>query len=131
MATAVFTPNFAGTYKVRVNAKDERGVVVKKDFSLEVYSTLKNTSTLASQKVKVGGTVTVNCSSTGGLGAKEYAVLYYSPKSSKWLTASGFTSAATVTFKPMYKGSYKVRVKARDTRNVVVVKDIDLEVTAS
>ncbi len=122
-------PKQTGKYIIRVNVKDGRGVVVKKDFSVNVFAALKNTSTVSASGIRLGGSVKVTASSTGGLGAKQYAVWYQNPNNKKWYKAQGYSTATTATIKPKQTGSYVIRVNVKDERGKVVKKDITLSVT--
>ena len=122
-STVTIKPRQTGDYTVRVNVKDTSGKVVKKDFTVRVYSLLKNTSTVSSSAIRSGGSVTVNAASSGGLGTKQYAVWYKNPNNGKWYKAQDYSSNSTVLVKPKQTGTYTVRVNVKDERGVVVKKD--------
>lgn len=122
-------PKHTGKYVIRVNVKDERGKVVKKDFSVNVMASLKNTSTISADTVKLGGTVKITGSSTGGLGEKEYGYWYYSPKYSKWYKIADYSASTSASFKPKHTGEYKIRINVKDERGVVAKKTYTVTVT--
>ena len=73
--------------------------------------------------------ITINTSSTGGMGEKLYEVWYFSPGTGKWSRVKRYSAITTASFKPKYKGTNTVRVKVKDKRGVVVKKDIKVNVT--
>ncbi len=118
--TATVTPKGTGTYTIRVKAKDGAGTVENKDFKITVKSNpLVNTSTLSSAAILHGKTVTVNCSSTGGVGTKQYAVFYKRATSSEWTTAQGLSTKTSVSIKPASAVVYDVCVKVKDANGTI------------
>ena len=128
-ATVTVKPKQTGAYVIRVNVKDASGKVKKKDFTVNVFAGLKNTSTVSADAIKLGKTVTVTASSTGGLGTKQYAVWYKNPNNKKWYKAQDYSANTTVTVKPKQTGAYIIRVNVKDERGKVVKKDYTVNVT--
>ncbi len=80
---------------------------------------LVNSSTLASSSITLGNTLTANCKASGGTGTYTYAVYYKKTTDTKWTTAQGFSSNATVTFKPAKAVAYDVCIKVKDSGGTV------------
>ncbi len=118
-------------YIIRVNCKDEDGNIVKKNFDVNAYAALKNTSTVSSDNIQAGNSVTVNCSSTGGRGAKQYAVWYYNKNTKKWYQKTDYSDTATVDVTLRYAVDYTIRVNCRDEDGTIVKKDISVSVNQS
>ncbi len=124
------TPKKSGEYTIRVNVKDDDGIIRRKDLSVTVkLSNLKNTSTLSSTAIKKGESVTVRCSCTGAVGTPKYAVYYKAATQSKWTTARAYQTGTSVTVKPNYAVEYTIRVAVKDDSGTIVRKDIVVNVT--
>ena len=124
-----FKPKHAGIYNVSVNAKDATGKVKKVKFDITVNPTLKNTSAVSADTIKLGKTVDVTASSTGGLGKKVYEVYYKNADQTKWTRAQSYSENTSLTIKPKHTGTYTICVKAKDKRGKVVKKNLTVEVT--
>ncbi len=127
--TVTIKPAKALRYDILVQTKDESGKVDEKILSVNVFDVLKNTSTVASENIGFGDTVTVNARASGGLGEYTYAVYYKKSTSDKWTNIQKFSENACVAFKPAAAVSYDVMVKAQDERGVIVKKVITVNVT--
>ncbi len=131
-----FKPTTAGTYNVRINAKDDSGTVVQKEFSLKVTAALKNSSTISSTSVSKNTAVTLMGKATGGTSPYKYAYYYKKSTDSSWtkayVTSSGsaYTKYDSVTFKPTASGTYTVRINVKDKygEGQVVSKEFTLMV---
>lgn len=126
--TAVITPAVAVSYDIRVNVKDALGHIETKDMSVTVYNTLKNTSTLSASAVTPDKSVTIKCSSTGGLGTKQYKVTYYDPDTKQWVSVKDYSTTATATLSITKTGFFTVRTYVKDEGGTEVTKDITLNV---
>lgn len=122
------TPNSATEYEVRASVRNSEGSTADNDFALKGnVRPLQNESTV-SKYAWCNNDVTVNCYASNGLGEKQFAVLYKEPGSTSWKTASAYSTKRSVTFVPTKSGDYTVRVKAKDEKGTVKVKDITLSV---
>ena len=126
--TADITPAGTGAYDIRVNVKDALGNVVSQNLTVTVFNTLKNTSKLSATTVTTDKTVTVTCSSTGGLGTKQYKVTYYDPDTKKWVTVKNYSTANTATLNIGKTGFFTVRTTVKDEAGTEAVKDITLNI---
>ena len=127
--TVSVKPAYSGNYIIRVNAKDAKGAVVKKDLTVGVFTNLKNTSSVSTPFLTLGNSVAVTAASTGGLGTKQYAVWYRNPNNKKWYKAQDYSANTTVTVKPRQTGDYVIRINVKDERGVIVKKDFTVTVT--
>ncbi|MBQ1659603.1 MAG: hypothetical protein II059_07120, partial [Clostridia bacterium] len=123
-----FKPKHTGLYNVSVNAKDATGKVKKVKFDITVNPTLKNTSTVSANSIKLGKTVNVTAASTGGLGEKVYEVYYKNSTQTKWTKSQSYSSNTSLTIKPKHEGTYTICVKAKDERGKVVKKNLTVTV---
>lgn len=126
-------PSKVADYEICVKAKDASGVVSEKTFNVKVVSdqnTLQNNSTLASDKVVLGNSITVNIKAEGGAGDYTYAVLYKKDTDTSWVTKQNFTTNKTVTVKPSKVAKYNVCVKVKDGSGTIVKKYLNFEAVA-
>ncbi len=132
-----FKPTTAGTYNVKINAKDDTGTVVSKEFKVTVTAALKNSSTISATSVTANTAVTMTGKATGGTSPYKFAYYYKKSTDSSWtkayVTASGsaYTKNTSVSFKPTTAGTYTVRINAKDDSDTVVQKEFTLKVTAA
>ena len=124
-----FKPKHTGIYNVCIRAKDSDGHVTKKIFNITVNPTLKNTSEVSVNSIKLGKGVKVTAASTGGLGEKVYEVFYKNSTQTKWTKAQSYSSNTSITIKPKHTGKYTICVKAKDERGKAVKKNLTVEVT--
>ena len=89
---------------------------------------LTNKSTLSADSVVLGKSITVNCATYGGKGTFTYAVYYRKAGTTKWTTAQGYKTNATVTFKPKAAVNYEIRVAVKDASGKIERKDMTLAV---
>ena len=128
-STVKIKPGKALRYDILVKVKDGSGTTADRTFTLNVFETLKNTSTVSSDKVGFGGSVTVMTTSTGGLGDRTYAVYYKKSSSEKLVTLQKYSDSTVVSFKPASATTYDIMVKVKDSRNVIVKKTMTVNVT--
>ena len=129
---AIFKPSAAGTYNVRITAKDSTGKTAAKTLNVAVTGVLANTSELSADNINVGESVTVKASATGGQGSYTYAYYYKKFTQKSWTTISNFSTNATATVTPKESGYYQICVKVKDADgtiakeyyNVVVNEDV-------
>ncbi len=126
-ATVNFKPRAAVKYTIRVIAKGTNGKTVTKDMDLNVFEPLENTSSLSAKVIELGESVKINCSSTGGVAPVQYSVLFKSSVRN-WTKLRDYGSFSSVSLKPLAGTKYTIRVKAKDERGVVIVKDMELNV---
>ncbi|MBR2175448.1 MAG: starch-binding protein, partial [Clostridia bacterium] len=70
--TATFKPSSAGTFNIRVYAKDNAGASAVKDFTVTAAAGLVNNTTVSKTSFNVGEAITVKGAATGGSGIYTY-----------------------------------------------------------
>ena len=115
-------PTKATSYNVCVKVKDKSGTIVKKYFTVEVKAPLENTSAVSAETLKLGETLVITASASGGEGDYTYGILYKQSASSKWTNAQDFTANTSVSIKPTKAADYDVCVKVKDKSGTVVKK---------
>ncbi len=133
--TVTVTPNPTETtdYTIRTKVKDSDGTVKTKDFTVTVTvenTALKNTSTISTTAFDLGSSATIKGSSTGGTGTKTYSFSYKLTSAASYTLISGFSSTATVTFKPTKAGTYTVMAKVKDGSGTIVSKTFTVYVSS-
>ena len=121
-ATVEIKPASAVKYDVCVKVKDKAGNIEKKFFTVDVKAPLTNTSVLSSETFKLGESVDVTASATGGEGNYTYAVLYKKTADTKWTTKQDFNENTNVSIKPAKAVEYDVCVKVKDASGTIVKK---------
>ena len=123
-----FKPKQTGCYLVRINTKDERGKVVKKDYSLNVFPKLFNYSAPLWESVRQGTSVYVYTSARGGAGGYTYA-LYYKPSTSdKWIQLQDYGIGGYLGFVAEEKTDYNVCVYVKDSNGKIAKKKFNVAV---
>ena len=89
---------------------------------------LVNQSTLSTDTVILGESVTVNCQVNGGARPCTYAVYYRKAGMTKWTLVQNYSEKSHVTITPKTAVNYEVRVVAKDAANTVARKDMKLTV---
>ena len=89
-----------------------------------------NTSTISTDNILFGKTVTVNASADGGNGNYTYAVLYKKNSDKKWTVKQNYSTNSIITIKPAKATDYQICVKVKDNKGNIVKKFFDLKVNA-
>ena len=126
--SVTITPKNAESYDVRIKAKDSKGRVANKDFSVQVTKELKNTSKLSASTIRLGSKVIVRNRSVGGEGDIQYAVFYKQKSQTKWTCVQSYKYKTDSFVLPKAATDYTVRVKAKDSSGNEVSKDLTLHV---
>ena len=130
--TVTIKPAKATTYDVCIKVQDSNGTVEKKFFTLKVTNAaLSNTSTLSATSVKLGDTITVKASATGGTTPYKYAVYYKASSSDTWSTKQDFSTTTSTSIKFAGTGTKDVCVKVKDNTGTVVKKYFTVTVTSA
>ena len=122
-------PAKAVKYNVLVKVKDSSGKIAEKTFTVNVFDALKNNSTVSSENIGLGDTVTIKAKATGGVGSYSYAVYYKKASAENWTTLQKYSDNTTVSFKPASAVKYDVMVKIKDSRGIIVKKTLTVNVT--
>ena len=125
------TPQCTAEYDVRVDVRDSTGKTVTKMFSLTVNNTLNNTSTIPTNKLPLGETLTINASAENGTGVYRYKVKYKRTDDTNWTVVQNYDTNSTIDLKPEHTGSYKLMVIVKDSSGMIVQKTFAFKVTSS
>ncbi len=93
--------------------------------------TMVNTSTLRSDTIYIGSSLSIKCKSTDSEGEVQYAVFVRQGNSTEWKSVRGYAAGTSVLFKPTAIGTYTIRVKAKDSAGHLAVKDLTATVKGS
>ena len=106
------------------------GTEAAKTFSLVVHNgTLVNTSKPDSATVTAGTAVKLNGTARGGTKPYTFAYYYKLSTASSWTTLSGYSSNASASFTPKTKGTYNIKVKAKDAVGNTAEKTFNVTVS--
>ena len=83
---------------------------------------MQNNSTISSETVPLGGSITVNAKAEGGSGGYTYAILYKKTTDTKWVTKQNFSENEIVAVKPSNVAEYDLCVKVKDSNGDIVKK---------
>lgn len=125
----IIKPKKAVPYDVCVKVKDSTGEIVKKYFTVKVNYNLVNISSISSDSVKVGGTLTIECDVIGNQNVCKYQVLYKQTSKSKWTVVQDYDANDIVTIKPSQAADYDICVKAQDKDGQLAKKYFTVTVT--
>ena len=89
---------------------------------------LMNTSTLSSNEITLGQTVTVNAKASED--NCTYAVLYKKKADTKWTVKQNYSTNDTIVVKPAKATDYDVCVKVKDSTGKIVKKFFEVKVNA-
>ncbi|MBR2176721.1 MAG: hypothetical protein IJ861_07245 [Clostridia bacterium] len=120
---ATFKPSSAGTFDIRVYAKDSTGASAVKNFTVTAKSALVNNSTVSKTSFNVGEAVTVKGAAAGGTVIYTYEFHYKRNTATSW---TKFGSVASATFKPSSAGTFNIKVTAKDSAGNSSVKEFTL-----
>jgi len=91
-------------------------------------SEYSNISTISSDEIILGGTVTVNAKAVLGEGDYTYAVLYKKKADTKWTVKQNYSTNDTIVVKPAKATDYDVCVKVKDSTGKIVKKFFEVKV---
>ena len=128
-STVKIKPAKAVKYEVLVKVKDSSGKIAKKTFTVNVFDALKNNSTVSSENIGFGDTVTVKAKAAGGVGPYSYAIYWKKASADKWVTLQKYSDNTTATFKPASAVKYDIMIKIKDSRGTIVKKNLTVNVT--
>ena len=110
-------------YDICVKIKDEEGTLVKTYFTVTaVLPELENTSTISTETIKSGDSITITSSATGGAGSYIYGVYYKKTSVSGWTTKQNFSATSVLSLKLTDKTTYDICVKVKDGQGTIAKK---------
>lgn len=126
-ADVTITPKNVAPYDVQVKIMDSKGREVVDNFTIKSLKKLENKSTVSSEKVVLGNSITVKCAASGGEAPYQFAVFYKKTSDSSWTRVQNYSDNTTVTVTPKAATTYTVRVKMKDANGTVVNKDFTVK----
>ena len=123
-----WTPASTGKYTVQVKVKDSKSTVSTKSFTLNVTAAFANNSKISATKIEKGSSVKMTGAASGGTSPYKYAYVVQAPNGN-WTVLKDYSTATSYTWTPASLGSYKVQIKAKDSKNTVKVKEFTLTVS--
>ena len=127
-----YTPTAAGTYTVRVYAKDGTGTTLNLTGGAVTVSgdPLMVIGAAANQKsVTVGTEIKWTAAATGGVGTLQYC--FYVFRNGSVVQRGSYSTAATFTYTPATAGTYTVRVYVKDGSGASAILESQGPVTVS
>ena len=116
-STYTWKPDTKGDYNIKVTVKDEDG---NRDYDSITYTIKKKTInlsidsfTVSSKSVKVGETVKLSASASGGSGTVQYK--FVAKKDSKETVIRDYSTTKTATWTPSVAGDYELLVYVKDS----------------
>ncbi len=94
----------------------------------EVPPTLNNDSTISSDSIYLGESVTLSGAASGNTSGYQFAYVVKTPDG-KWSVIKGFGEEATCSYTPASAGTHTIQIKVKDSRGKVEVKELTLEVS--
>ena len=89
---------------------------------------LKNNSNISAKALKLGTTLTINASATGGTAPYTYAVYTKKSTDKYYKTLRAFSTGTTIRFRPSEAGAYNIRVDAKDADGTKAIRYFTLKV---
>ncbi len=127
----VYHPWETGTYNIEIKAKDSLGNISSNTYSFNVYvDTLSNETTISSDALSYGQSVTFSFASKGGMGGYQYEVNAKKPGSKDWVNFRKSTGGTSYTYRPWEVGTYEFQVVSTDNRGKKSAKYFSINVTA-
>ncbi len=124
--SATFYPPTAGTYNVIVRVKDAKDKVSKTGFTVKstaTSSTLKNSSVINSESIKLGASFKLTAKGTGGTGSYQYAFYFKRASNQLWKTiGTEWGTSSTAKIVPTAAANYEFKVLIRDETGRAVTK---------
>ncbi len=114
-------PAKATGYDVCVKVKDKSGTVVKKYFTVNVTTPLSIKADIPAD-AKLGISVPIKITATGGTPPYKYAVYYKKTSDTKWITKQDFLSTTSTSIKPVKNAEYEICIKVKDSTGTVAKK---------
>lgn len=128
--TVPFKPSSTGRYDICVMVQDKNGTIAKRYYTLTVKSAgLTNNSKISSSSITLGKSVKITASASGGTSSYKYAYYYKKSTDTSWTWLKGYTSTASVSFKPDQTGTYNICVKVKDSDGTVANRYYNITVT--
>ena len=123
-----FTPGYVGVYEFCVKVKDASGEIAKMYTEIDIEEAFVNESSISSDTITKGETVTVTAVPEDGMENCTYAFYYKKTTDKKWTQKQDFDTNNTVEIKPAKSADYQICVKIKDENGSIAKKYFDLKV---
>ena len=123
-------PKTAGTYTVRIQAKDYSGKTAEKKFTMNVKSLDISKSTVSKTTAKINEAVKLTAKYSYKSGTIRYRYSYKKASGSSWTYSGNYTTANVYNYKFSSAGTYYVRIQAKDDTGKVFSKQFKVTVKA-
>ena len=127
--TVSIKPAVATSYEVCIKVKDGNGTLQKKYFTVNVQKKFENVSSISTDSIKLGETITATAAATGGSEVYTYGVYYKKHTSTKWTTAQSYGDNNVVNVKPAAATTYDVCIKVKDSNGTITKQYFAVKVT--
>ena len=126
VAKTGFTPKKAGKYELYVAVTDDLGNTAKKRISNYVINKQLQVKYIKANKknIKVGDTIKINTSATGGYIKKSYKYRITVKNNGRTKVLKNYTSSSSVKWKATKKGTYTFKVYVKDSNGKKASKSI-------
>lgn len=125
-----YTPSAAGTYTLRVTAKDNSGKTAVSNVTISVSPKLSVSLSISSNTLTLGGSITFTAQSSGGTSPYTFSFSIMEPGSSSYTTLTEFSSLKTYSYTPKNAGTYQVRVSCKGGNDVTAYNTAGFVVNA-
>lgn len=122
---------FAGCKNITIHGYNQSTAQVyanNNDIPFVELQALENRSEISADKIALGGTVTINAQSVGGVGDCTYAVLYKKKTDTKWTVKQNYSENSIIDVKPAKATDYDICVKVKDESGVISKKFFEINV---
>ncbi len=129
-----WTPTSAGTYTMKVVAKDSKtSVSATCPVTVIKQQTEKLTAdcSISAASINLGTALTIKGGAKGGTTPYQYKYEYRKTTSSYYTTIKPYSTSTYVSFTPSSAGSYKIKISVKDSTGKVVEKYFDITVKSS
>ena len=124
--TITIAPKKEGTYDIYVAVKDNKGIMVRKNIKFTFINSSLEIESFEADKIspqKVGTVVNFKTKVKGNLGQIQYK--YYRYLNGEYATIKDWSTSNTITIAPKNIGKYEIYVAVKDSKGVIVKKNID------
>ncbi|MBQ8134009.1 MAG: hypothetical protein IJ192_06375 [Clostridia bacterium] len=118
----------AGTYYVRVQAKDSTGKVVTKQFKITVKAMSITAKLSGGTMISTAKSVKLTTKVTNNSGTAKYRYSYSTDNGKTWKYTGNYTTASSKNFKFKSGNIYKIRVSVKDNSGKVLTKQFKVTV---
>ena len=116
--TMDFLPDRSGVFMLKISVKDGKNCI--RSIYKKVRMGLTNTSTLSSDKIYLGETMTVNCSAEGGYPGYTFSLSVKESSQTTYTQLYDYDARETMEFTPEAEGKYTLKISVRDSKEKTV-----------